>query len=141
MIIRKLSTKRSWGLVNDRFEINDPLILKQEDDDMVDIIKLYDCIKSNKWKVVCLTVVVDAVWLVWYFWLAIYVVYAVRKGPDDKGAWEPVYRSMYFDRAKEKYMYMNSHKEESVKHYILVNKEEGNSLIPFWRMKKKVIKK
>lgn len=78
-----------------------------------------------------LMAIVVAAWLVWYYWLAIYVVYAVGKGPDGKGVREPVYRSMFFDRAKEKYMYMNAHKEEGVKYYILMNNEEGNSLIPF----------
>lgn len=88
-------------------------------------------VKSNKWKLICLTIVVVAVWLVWYYWLAIYVVYAVKKEADGKGGREVVYRSMFFDKAKEKYLYLNAHKEEGVKHYILVDKEEGNSLIPF----------
>lgn len=75
--------------------------------------------------------IVVAAWLVWYYWLAIHVVYAVGKGPDGKGGREVVYRSMFFDKAKEKFMYMNAHKEEGVKYYILMNKEEGNSLIPY----------
>ena len=98
---------------------------------MVDIRALYNCIRSNKWKVICLTIVVVAAWLVWYYWLAIHVVYAVKKENDDKGIREPVYRSMYFDKAKEKYKYMNAHKEEGVSYYILMDKEEGNSIIPF----------
>lgn len=97
---------------------------------MVDVRVLYNFIRSNKWIVICMTIVVAA-WLVWYYWLAIHVVYAVGKGPDGKGGREVVYRSMFFDKAKEKYLYLNAHKEEGVKHYILVDKEEGNSLIPF----------
>lgn len=98
---------------------------------MVDVRAIYDCIRSNKWKVICLTIVVVAAWLVWYYWLAIHVVYAVGKGPDGKDMYKTVYRSMYFDKAMEKYMYLNHNKEEGVKHYILMNKEEGNSIIPF----------
>lgn len=98
---------------------------------MIDVRELYNCIKSNKWKVVCLIIVVVVAWLVWYYWLAIYVVYAVKKEAEDNGGREVVYRSMFFDKAKEKYLYLNCNKEKGVKYYILMNKEEGNSLIPY----------
>ena len=98
---------------------------------MVDVRTIYDCIRSNKWKVICLTIVAVAIWLVWYYWLAIWVVYAVGKGPDGKGMREPVYRSMYFNRAKKKYMCLNAHKEEGVAYYILMDTDKCNSIIPF----------
>ena len=94
---------------------------------MVNMRVISNCIKSNKWKIICLIAIVVAGWLLWYRYLAIWVVYAIDK---EKG-WIPVYRSMNHDWAKEKYMYMNAHKEEGVKCYILVDEEEGNSLIPF----------
>ena len=92
---------------------------------MLSVRILYNFIKLNKWKVICMTIVVVAAWLVWYNWMAIYVVYAVKES-----GWEPVYRSMFLDRAKEKYFYMNGHKEEDVKHYILMDEEMGNSIVP-----------
>lgn len=98
---------------------------------MVDVMTLYNCIKLKKWKVIFLTIAIVTAWLVWYHWLAIYVVYAVGKGPGGKGLWEPVYRSVSFDRAKKKYMYLNAHKEEGVAYYILMDTDECNSIIPF----------
>ena len=98
---------------------------------MLNVRTLYNCIKSDKWKVACLTIVVVGAWLVWYYWLAVYVVYAVEEKPNNESAWISVYRSMYFDKAMEKYMYLNHNKEDGVKHYIFVNQEDGNSIIPF----------
>ena len=94
---------------------------------MVNVRAIYNCIKSNKWKITCLIAIVVTGWLLWYRYLAIWVVYAIDK---EKGP-VPVYRSMNHDWAMEKYMNMNAHKEEGVKCYILVDEEEGNSLIPF----------
>ena len=68
--------------------------------------------------------------VVFYCAMPRYIVYAV-KGSKDGAKWEVVYKSVYLDRAKARYLYLNSHKEEGVKHYILVDEEEGNSLIPF----------
>lgn len=59
-----------------------------------------------------------------------YIVYAV-KGTEDGTSREVVYKSVCHDRAKARYLYLNGHKEEGVKHYILMDEEEGNSLIPF----------
>ena len=71
------------------------------------------------------------VWLLWYFYLAHHMLYAVVSDSEGKAKWTPVYRSMCFDRAHNEYMYMNTHREAGVDGYILVDTEEGNSIIPF----------
>ena len=58
-----------------------------------------------------------------------YIVYAV-KGAEDGAIWEEVYKSVSQDKAKARYLYLNGHKEEGVRHYILVDEETGNSVIP-----------
>lgn len=57
-----------------------------------------------------------------------YIVYAYKISCDEP---EVVYKSIYYDKAKANYYYLNSHKEEGVSHYILLDEEMGNSLIPF----------
>ena len=59
-----------------------------------------------------------------------YTVYAV-KGAEDGTIREEVYKSVSLDKAKARYLYLNGHKEEGVRHYILVDEETGNSEIPF----------
>lgn len=53
------------------------------------------------------------------------VVYAVTKD-----GWKEVYRSIYSSKAKERYYYLKSHKEEGVSYYIFVDEDSGNSIIP-----------
>ena len=59
-----------------------------------------------------------------------YTVYAVKEA-ENGAIWEEVYKSVSQDKAKARYLYLNGHKEEGVKHYILVDEETGNSEIPF----------
>lgn len=59
-----------------------------------------------------------------------YIVYAV-KGSQNGAIWEEVYKSVSQDKAKARYLYLNGHKEEGVRYYILVDEETGNSVIPF----------
>ena len=68
--------------------------------------------------------------VVLYFAMPKYTVYAV-KGSKDGAIWKEVYKSVYHARAKARYLYLNGHKEEGVRHYILVDEETGNSVIPF----------
>lgn len=79
----------------------------------------------RKWLVAL--IVCTLFWLIWYLYLANYIVYAIH----EDGEWESVYRSTNHDKAKEIYIYLNAHKKEGVKHYILLDKEMGNSLISF----------
>ncbi len=82
---------------------------------------------------ICLTVIVALLiigCIAIYCALPKYIVYANRSS-DDGPKREEVYRSIYYGKAKDRYYYLNSHKEEGVSGYILLDEEMGNSLIPF----------
>ena len=86
----------------------------------------------NKKVYICLTAIAALLigFVAIYCVLPKYIVYAVRTSGDGPKR-EVVYKSISHDKAKARYYYLNKHKEEGVKHYILVDEEMGNSLIPF----------
>lgn len=68
--------------------------------------------------------------VVLYFAMPKYIVYALNDS-EDEPIWEEAYKSVSHDKAKERYLYLNEHKEDGVKYYIFVDEETGNSIIPF----------
>jgi len=65
-----------------------------------------------------------------YYAMPKYIVYAVRAS-DGEFKLELVYTSIFRDKAEERYYYLNQHKEEGVKGYILKDTSTGLRLIPF----------
>ena len=85
---------------------------------------------KKKFYIIVFAVLIIAGGIALYCAMPKYVVYAVIPS-NDGPKWEVAYKSISHDKAKAQYLYLNGHKEEGVKHYILVDEETGNSVIPF----------
>lgn len=80
--------------------------------------------RKHEFIILCLVLLFSSAFY-FYSLLNTQVIYAVSKD-----GWNEVYRSTDRDKARDRYYYLRSHKEEGVSYYIFIDEESGNSIIP-----------